>query len=154
MALRAYFDTNVFCRPFDDQSQAPIRAETETILRLLRLAAERQIILLGSDLLLFEAGRLRSREKREGALRALRQCHSIVKAGPAHLEPAEDIEADSSLFGRDALHVAIAALEKARYFATCDQDAVKAAGTVQAILGRRGEATTIMTPAGVLALLV
>lgn len=154
MAIRIYCDTNVFCRPFDDQTQAQIRAETETILRLLRSAAEQRIILVGSDLLLFEAGSLRNREKREGTLRALMQCHAIVKAGPAHLELAEAIEANSPLFGMDALHVAIAAREKARYFVTCDRDAVKAAGAVQKILSRHGEATTIMTPAGVLALLV
>jgi len=154
MALLVYFDTNVFCRPFDDQLQALIRAETETILRLFQAAVERRIILVGSDLLLFEAGRLGNREKREGALGAMRQCRTIVKARPAHLELAEAIEADSPLYGRDALHIAIAALEKARYFVTCDRDVVKAAGTVQAILERRGKATAIMTPAGISALLV
>jgi predicted nucleic acid-binding protein len=149
MALLIYFDTNVFCRPFDDQSQASIRTETETILRLLRAATERRIILVGSDLLLFEAGRLRNREKRDGALGALRQCHMIVEARPAHLELAEIIEANSSLYGRDALHIAIAALEKARYFVTCDRDVVRTAGVVQAILDKRGKAIAILTPAGI-----
>jgi predicted nucleic acid-binding protein len=154
MALRAYFDTNVFCRPFDDQTQGEIRAETEAILQLLRFASERRIILVGSDLLLFEAGRLRNREKREGALGAMRQCHTVATAVPIHLELAAALEAHSPLYGRDALHVAIAALEGARYFVTCDRDIVRVADAVQAILDRRGQATAILTPAGILALLV
>ena len=154
MALRAYFDTNVFCRPFDDQTQAQIREETGTILQLLRFAAERRIILAGSDLLLFEAGRLRNREKREGAMGALRQCHTLARTGPTHLELAETLEARSPLHGRDALHVAVAALEGARYFVTCDRDIVRVAGAVQAILGRHGQVTSILTPAGIPALLV
>jgi predicted nucleic acid-binding protein len=120
----------------------------------LRAATERRIILIGSDLLLFEVGRLGSQEKREGALGALRQCHAMAKTVTAHLELAETLEARSPLFGRDALHVAIAALEGAEYFATCDRDVARASGKVQEILTGQDRGTSIVSPATLLPLLV
>ena len=45
--LKFYFDTNVWCRPFDTPSQRVIE-ETNAFLKILEMAYEGQFVIVGS----------------------------------------------------------------------------------------------------------
>ena len=48
------FDTNVYSRPFDDQTQANIQAEANAFLEIIAEVKNGKLLLLGSDILAFE----------------------------------------------------------------------------------------------------
>lgn len=54
MVRRVYFDTSALNRPFDDQTQARIRLETEAVEHLLRAVGERMLEWISSDIVLFD----------------------------------------------------------------------------------------------------
>ena len=54
MAKRVYFDSCCLNRPFDDQSQARIRLETEAVIHLLRGVEGAKIIWINSDAIVYE----------------------------------------------------------------------------------------------------
>jgi hypothetical protein len=49
-----YFDTNVYSRPFDDQTKAGIAAEANAFLEIVEAVRAGKLKLVGSDILLFE----------------------------------------------------------------------------------------------------
>ena len=58
-----YLDTNVYCRPFDDQSQERIRREATAFVELIELVQERKLDFLNSEILEFEIGRIEDQER-------------------------------------------------------------------------------------------
>lgn len=49
-----YLDTNVYSRPFDDQTQTEIQEEANAFLEIIGEVKTGKLILLGSDILDFE----------------------------------------------------------------------------------------------------
>ena len=64
MAILLYFDTNVLCRPFDDQTIRRIRRETEAFERILEKIRAKEAAFITSDILVFEIQRIISPAKR------------------------------------------------------------------------------------------
>ena len=58
MPILLYFDTNVLCRPFDDQTNRRIRRETEAFQRLLERIEANEAAFITSEILLFEIQRI------------------------------------------------------------------------------------------------
>ena len=54
LKMKIYFDTCVYCRPFDDQSQERIEKETEAFARILKLAELGKVTIVSSDILIDE----------------------------------------------------------------------------------------------------
>lgn len=50
--MKIYFDTCVYCRPFDDQSQERIEKETEAFAKILKLAELGKVTIVSSDVLI------------------------------------------------------------------------------------------------------
>ena len=64
MPVLLYFDTNVLCRPFDDQTIRRIRRETEGFERILEKIRAKEAGFITSDILVFEIQRIISPAKR------------------------------------------------------------------------------------------
>ncbi len=58
-----YLDTNVYSRPFDDQTQSDIREEANAFLKIIAEVQSKRLILLGSDILGFEVDNILNDEK-------------------------------------------------------------------------------------------
>ena len=58
MAILPYFDTNVLCRPFDDQTIKRIQRETEAFERILEKIRAKEAAFITSDILVFEIQRI------------------------------------------------------------------------------------------------
>ena len=54
MAILLYFDTNVLCRPFDDQTIKRIQRETEAFEQILEKIRAKEAAFITSDILVFE----------------------------------------------------------------------------------------------------
>jgi hypothetical protein len=59
-----YLDTNLYSRPFDDQKQPQIQAEANAFLEIIQAVKNHQLMLLTSDILLFEVYNILTPEKR------------------------------------------------------------------------------------------
>jgi hypothetical protein len=73
-----YLDTNVYARPFDDQTQPAIREEANAFLAIITAVKDGKLELLGSDILAFEVARILSEDKRTKVEKALSLCAQHV----------------------------------------------------------------------------
>lgn len=120
MAIHLYLDTNVLCRPFDDQTIRRIRRETEAFERILEKIRDRAATLVTSEILVFEIQRIISPSKKAKAsvyLPLAEEYHSLTEET---FLSAEEIMSKFRLDPRDALHVASALFGRAEYFLSCD----------------------------------
>jgi hypothetical protein len=51
---QVYLDTNIYCRPLDDQKDRRINAETEALLKILDATEKGEIAIISSDYVKFE----------------------------------------------------------------------------------------------------
>ncbi len=125
MAILLYFDTNVLCRPFDDQTMRRIRRETEAFERILEMIRNNEAAFITSEILVFEIQRIISAAKRAKVSSYL---HLSQRS---HITTAETLAVANQIIGifklqpRDALHAASALLEEVQYFLSCDDDVTR-----------------------------
>ena len=115
--LRIYLDTNVWSRPFDEQTQGRIKRETEAFFRILDYH-QRKYEIIGSLILEDEIEQIES-EKRE-AVRAIANLFVAEKI----TEFSESLQREIKALGlkdKDALHLAFA-INNSDYFITCDDE--------------------------------
>lgn len=115
-----YFDTNSYARPFDDQTQSRIRKETDSLLVIIEAVRNEKILLLSSDILLFEIHNIFDEEKRAKVLQYLSFCTRHIEQSDEALELGKQIQRQCHTKSRDALHVASAILGGAQYCLSCD----------------------------------
>lgn len=125
MAILLYFDTNVLCRPFDDQTIRRVRRETEAFERILEKIRAKEAAFITSDILVFEMQRIISRAKRAKVSIYLRLRQGYHIATTETLTIANEIIRNFKLSPRDALHAASALLGQAQYFLSCDDGVTK-----------------------------
>lgn len=118
--LLIYLDTNVYSRPFDDQTNAKIRAEANAFLKILAEVKAGRLNLLSSDILKFEVDEIIDEKNRFKIISYLEWCDGHVNSSEKILKLGKVIQQDCHLRARDALHIASAILGKARYFLSCD----------------------------------
>ena len=116
MAILLYFDTNVLCRPFDNQTIRRIRRETEAFERILEKIRAKEVAFITSDILAFEIHRIISQAKRAKVSVYLRLRQGYHVATMETLTVANEIIRNFRLSPRDALHAASALLGEAQYF--------------------------------------
>lgn len=120
MAILLYFDTNVLCRPFDDQTTRRIRRETEAFERILEKIRDGEAVFFTSEILVFEIERIISPAKKAKASVYLDLAKGYQTTTPETLVVAHEIMKKFKLEPRDALHAAGALLGEAQYFLSCD----------------------------------
>ncbi len=116
-----YLDTNVYSRPFDDQTKVGIAAEANAFLEIVDAVKAGSVKLVSSDILLFEVYNILSQDKRAKVESYLDLCSEHIHNSEEILELGRQFERECYIRARDALHVASAALGNARYFLSCDQ---------------------------------
>jgi len=129
--VRVYLDNCTLNRPFDDQSQARIRLETEAKLCLQEQVRKREIELAWSYILDFEnaANPFNDRQTAIGKWKDCAVCD--VGETASLLRMAEDL-GDAGLKASDALHVACAIAAKCDHFVTADDRIIgKCAGLTE-----------------------
>ncbi len=114
-------DTNVYSRPFDDQTQADIQAEANAFLEIIAEVKTGRLLLLGSDILEFEVHNVLSAEKRTKIEDYLLLCRKHIEDSEELLNLGKQIQNDCHIRARDALHIASSIIGQARYFLSCDK---------------------------------
>lgn len=115
-----YCDTNVYSRPFDDQTQPTIQEESNAFLDIVLRVRAGELRLLCSDILEFEIDNILIEEKRSRVKSYLTLCSEHVDSTEDVLDLGRRIQKTCRIHARDALHVASAITGKARYFLSCD----------------------------------
>ena len=116
-----YLDTNVYARPFDNQTQPVIQAEANAFLAIINAVKAARLVLLSSDILAFEVAQILSEDKREKIEEYLLWCGQHIVQSDEVLNFGRSLESRCRIRPRDALHVASAMLGGARYFLSCDR---------------------------------
>lgn len=118
--LLIYLDTNVYSRPFDDQTKNRIQAEANAFLSIITEVRAGTLRLLGSDILQFETHNALEEEKRTKIVTYLELCSEHIHSSEEILAVGKIIQKKCHIRARDALHISSAILGNARYFLSCD----------------------------------
>ena len=117
---RAYLDTSVYNRLFDDQTQPKIFLETQAIVLILQMVESDLIELVNSSVLEYENSKNPFPIKQQAMTRYLEMAGIRKNVDNEIRQRAEQLEQDG-LKAIDALHVACAESTNSGYFVTCDK---------------------------------
>ncbi len=107
--LKVYFDNCCYNRLFDDRSNIKNYLEREAVLIVMQKAFEKELEIIGSDILEIEISKIKNEDKRndiEGVYQAL--IADSVKADSEIKERAVQIREASNIRSFDSLHLASA----------------------------------------------
>ena len=127
--MRIYLDGCCLQRPLDDQTHPRIRVETEAVFVVLAAVQAGEHLLLGSEALEYEVGRIPDQARRTEVL-------SVLALAAERRQITDGVEALAFTFERqglqalDALHLALASTAKADFFCTCDDKLFRKAQTL------------------------
>ncbi len=141
-----YCDTNVYHRPFNDQTQARIRREAAAFAKIVEWVEKDELSLLKSEILEFEIEQSRDAELKSRVQSYLALCRSDVRASDEQLALAQRLEKECGFRGRDALHVAAACLGKAAYCVSCDDQMTKRAECCLEVTKEHGFGVMLIGP--------
>ena len=146
--MLVYLDTNVYCRPFDDQEQIRIREETNAFEEILDGVKESRFSLCSSDILVYEISNILSSYKKTEVEKYLVFCEKRVEEDEEVKALAIFVRNQCRIKDRDALHLASAILGKVDYFLTCDDEVTKMGSIdcLEKIAGKYGESIIILNP--------
>ena len=126
MPTRIYFDVCCLNRPFDDQSQARIRLETEATEQLLRAIEEGKLLWVSSDALLYEIRKCPEADRCTAVLALCEPATERVTSDEVAMQRAIALRLHG-LHDLDALHLACAERGGADVLVTTDDTFVSAA---------------------------
>lgn len=127
--MRIYLDSCSLQRPLDDQTQLRIRVETEAVLAILTAAQAGDVVLVNSEALEYESGRIPDDQR-------CTEVRAILALAQEHIDVTDKAEALAlALEGHgirpmDAVHLALASTAKVDFFATCDDSLLRKARKV------------------------
>jgi len=141
-----YCDTNIYCRPLDDQSQSRIRAETDAFLSILERVQRSEITLVSSGILLEEARRILDPPKRRLVAFYLGHCARHIPTTLHIVRIADGLVKQCQLKPKDALHIASACKGRIQYFLTCDDRVTKKCETISRATKASGFEVEVLNP--------
>lgn len=141
-----YLDTNVYFRPFNDQTQPRIRQEAEAFVAILEKVEQGEIELLKSEILEFEIGQTKDEDLKNKVETYLEVCAHAIRADERQLELAQRLENECGFKGRDALHLAAACIGKAIFCVTCDDRMFRHADCCERITRDNGFRVKLVRP--------
>ena len=127
MATRVYCDACCLNRPFDDQSQARIRLETEATEHLLRAVEAGLLFWVASDALFYEIRKCPEESRRTAVLALCARAAERVASDEAAMQRASALRLHG-LRDLDALHLACAERGGVEVLVTTDDAFIAAAG--------------------------
>ncbi len=116
---RIYLDVCCFNRPFDDQSQARIRIETEAVLGILERCEVGEWELIGSEMIETEVSQIADQERRQRIESALEMARSRIIVDDRIENRGNELQS-LGFQGFDAIHVACAEMAQADVFLSTD----------------------------------
>jgi predicted nucleic acid-binding protein len=141
-----YCDTNVYCRPFDDQSQPRIKAETDAFLGILERAQDNRIALVSSDILVAEVRRIPDVPKRRLVELYLAYCAQRISATLKVVQIADELVKQCQLKPKDAFHIASACEAHVPYCLTCDDRVTNKNEPISETTKRLGFEVKVLNP--------
>ena len=136
MKMKIYFDTCVYCRQFDDQTQNRIKNETEAFVNVLKLGEMGIVTIVSSDVLIDEIEEIVDPRKRSEVREFITICGVHVALSEEIIKLARDMEDECKITGADALHIASSAGTK--YFITCDDYILLKGECIKDFMKKRG----------------
>ncbi len=124
--MKIYLDTCCLNRPFDNQRQHRIRLEAEAVTLILEKIRRRELVWIGSEVLVYEIEQTQNVERKQRLLLLAQEVNETIEVNEKTVGRAETL---SSLgFGDyDALHLASAESSKVDVFLTTDDQLQKLA---------------------------
>ena len=146
--MRVYFNTNIYCRPFDDLTQKRILNEATASLRLLLLASSKMIKIISSEMVLTEISLIESVAKKDAVeLLVINNVSEWFKINPDINKLASGINAECNIKDyADCLHLAFGGLGNCEYFVTCDDELSQEASGIESFLRKNGFKIKIRNP--------
>jgi predicted nucleic acid-binding protein len=117
--LRVYLDTSCLNRPFDDQSQARIRLESEAVVLILERIDRGDWEDVSSEMARIEVDAIPDEDRRGRVWQLLPEEEQLLKLDEAILERAVELQA-IGFKSSDAVHIAAAEELGADALLTCD----------------------------------
>lgn len=147
LAERVYLDTNVYCRPLDDQSDRRIQAESEAFLEIADIVFGGEIEVVSSDYVKFEVEQILNPLKRKDVRGFERNLSSVnVASGRRLVALARVFSSKCSLNPLDALHVSAACLGKAVFLITCDDEVLNRTICIEELAAEKGYRLKVRNP--------
>lgn len=150
--MRVYFNTNIYCRPFDDLGQQKIFNEAAASLKLFLLSSSKVIQIVSSDIVWAEISLIASLAKRD-AVESFVQNNAAenIAINPAAKLLAEKISAECKLGDyADCLHLAFGCLSNCEYFVTCDAELYNHASQIESYLRKMNYRLKVKNPIKIL----
>ena len=139
-------NTNVFCRPFDDQSDYKVKEEAERALSILSQVTEGEADIITSDVLHEEVDLIKDKSKRESVF------HLVETVESERLSSSKAIiRMVDKLYGlihdyNDCFHIAFAAVGKCDFLITCDDELLEKKDKIEKFLLSKKIYTKIKHP--------
>ena len=147
MVTRIYLDTNVYCRPLDDQRDNRIHKETLAFLQIVDNVERGTMVIVSSDYVKFEIEQIRESSERKnvrGFERILSKTN--VTSSKRLIIIGNEINVKCKLNSLDALHSAAAFIGKVNFFLTCDDEILENGKCIEAFTTKIGIKLKIRNP--------
>jgi predicted nucleic acid-binding protein len=147
MTRRVYLDTNIYCRPMDDQSDNRIHEEAEAFLQIADKAERGKVEIVSSDYVKFEIEQIKDPLKRkniQGFERILSKTN--VTSSKRLINIAKEIKVTCKLNSLDALHSAAAFIGRANFLLTCDDEILENTNCIETLAAKKGHKLKVRNP--------
>ena len=139
-------NTNIYGRPFDDQSDDKIKEEADGVLSILSQVTEGKIKIITSDVLYEEVDLIKGKSKRESVLYLVETVETERKSSSdAVIHIADELNQIIHDYN-DCLHIAFAAIGKCDFLITCDNELMDRSGKIERFLLSKKINTKIIGP--------
>jgi len=140
-------DTNVYCRPLDDQSNRRIQEESGAFFEIADIALGGEIEIVSSDYVKFEVEQILEPLKRKDVRGFERTLSSVnVVSSRLVVALAREFSSECVLNPLDALHVSAACLGEASFLLTCDNEVLNSATCIEGLAAEKGYRLKVRNP--------
>jgi predicted nucleic acid-binding protein len=147
MVERIYLDTNVYCRPLDNQSDKRIQAESKAFLEVVDIAQRGKIEVVSSDYVKFEIGQILDPLKRKDVRGFEKTLSSVNVASSKQLVAlAREFSSKCNINSLDALHISAACLGEASFLLTCDDEVLNKAVCIERLAAEKRYRLKVRNP--------
>lgn len=144
---RVYLDTNIYCRPLDNQKDRRIHTETEAFLEIVNAAEKGQIAIISSDYVKFEIEQIQDTLKKKD-VRGFEMILSKTNVTSSRelIILAQEFVSKCRLGSLDALHLATACIGKADFMLTCDDKIIDSTVCIEKLALAKGYRLKVRNP--------
>lgn len=136
---RVYLDTNVYCRPLDDQSGRRVQEESRAFMEIVDVALRGKIVIVSSDYVKLEIEKILDPLKRKDVRGFERTLSSVnIASSRQIIALAEEFTIKCALNPLDALHVSSAWVGKSDWFLTCDDEILQETFCIEKLAAEKG----------------